>query len=194
MRGARQPPAHRYDHVVIATDAHAAAGLAARLGPSGARQFEDFRFAPIATAYLGWRARIELPAAAMLDEDRQAAEPGQWLFDRGRQAGLRIGAVVVSARDRLGDLDARALGAATAAQVCRQLRLPPPDGVRVLTEHRATWRCTAGRPRLAIDALADVAPGIWLAGDYLEDDYPATLESAIRCGRRVAERVDAALR
>ena len=194
MRGARRPPADRYDHVVIATDAHAAARLVAGLDPSCARRLEGFGFAPIATAYLGWRADVDLPAIAMLDEDRQAGEPGQWLFDRGRQGGIRLAAVVISARDRLGHLDAPALGAAVAAQVGRQFGLPPPDGIRVLTEHRATWRCTADRPRLAIEALAEVAPGVWLAGDYLEDDYPATLESAIRSGRRVADRIGAAIR
>ncbi len=193
MRGERQAPAQRYDHVVIATDAHAAEKLVGPLSTGHAALLGGFRYAPIATAYLGWRDDVALPPVAMLDEDRAAGSPGQWLFDRGRQAGLRIGAVVVSARDRLADLDASALGAATAAQVGRQCGLPPPDDVRVLTEHRATWRCTPDRPRLAVDALAGVAPGIWLAGDYLEADYPATLESAMRCGRHVAGRIDAML-
>ena len=193
LRGARRRDCAQYDHVVIATDAHAAASLARGLDPSSARRLEAFRFAPIATAWLAWRRHVALPEAIMLDEDREGGEPGQWLFDRGRQAGLRIAAVVVSARERLADLDADALGAACAAQASRQLGLPPADGVRVVTERRATWRCTADRPRLAIDALAGAAPGIWLAGDYLEADYPATLESAIRCGRRVAERIGARL-
>lgn len=188
-RGGREGARARYDHVVIATDAHAAARLAAGVDPAAAGRLEVYRFAPIATAYLAWRGNVPLPEAVMLDEDRSRGEPGQWLFDRGRQAGLRIAAVVVSARDRLADLDAVALGDACAGQACRQLGLPPPDGVRVLTEHRATWRCTPDRPRLAIDALAAAAPGVWLAGDYLETDYPATLESAVRSGRRVGERI-----
>lgn len=194
LRGSRQDPAHRYDHVVVATDAHAAARLVAPLDDACGQRLGEFGFTPIATAYLGWHEKLDLPPATMLDEDRDAREPGQWLFDRGRQADLTIGAVVISARDRLADLDSQALGAATAAQVRRQLGLPPPADVRILNEHRATWRCTAGRPRLAVDALAGVAPGMWLAGDYLEEDYPATLESAIRCGRRVAGRIDATLR
>lgn len=193
LRGHRLRGSARYEHVVIATDAHAAAKLATPLDPAVARRLEAFRFAPIATAWLAWRADVELPEAVMLDEDRPQGEAGQWLFDRGRQAGLRIAAVVVSARDRLAGLDANELGAACAAQVSRQLGLPPPDGVRVVTERRATWRCTADRPRLAIDALAAAAPGTWLAGDYLEEEYPATLESAIRCGRRVAGRIGALL-
>lgn len=193
MRGDRQGPARRYDQVIIATDAHAAAKLVGLLSPAHATLLDEFRFAPIATAYLGWRADVALPPVAMLDEDRAAGRPGQWLFDRGHHAGLRIGAVVISARDRFADLDAAALGAATVAQVRQQWGLPSPADVRVLTEHRATWRCTPGRPRLAIDALAGVAPGLWLAGDYLETDYPATLESAMRCGRRVADRIGALL-
>src|SRR5690606_40152672 len=102
-RRARQRPRRRgsayYDPVEIATDAHAAASLARGLDPSSARRLEAFRFAPIATAWLAWRTHVALPEAIMLDEDREGGEPGQWLFDRGRQAGLRIAAVVGSAPD-----------------------------------------------------------------------------------------------
>lgn len=182
-----------YAHVVIATSVPAAIPLVRALCPEEAARLAAFEFAPIATAYLAWRGDPDLPEVAMLRESPARGDPGQWFFDRGRQAGLRVGAVVISARERYPDLDSVALGTAAAAQVAHQLAVPPPDDVRVLTERRATWRCTPDRPRFAIDALARVAPGVWLAGDYLDPEYPATLESAVRSGQRVARRIDAAL-
>jgi squalene-associated FAD-dependent desaturase len=179
----------RYDHVVVATDAHAAAALLETANAGLAARLRGFAFAPIATVYLGWRAEVALPAVGMLDEDRGAGCPGQWLFDRGRHAGLRVGAVVVSARDRVDDLDNDALRAAVRKQVVAQLGLPEPVDSRTVSERRATWRCTPARPRVAIDAAAPECPGLWLAGDYLEADYPSTLESAVRSGRRVAAAI-----
>jgi len=46
----------------------------------------------------------------------------------------------------------------------------------VLTEKRATFRCTPAleRPPMAI------APGLLAAGDYVRGPYPATLEGAVR--------------
>ncbi len=50
---------------------------------------------------------------------------------------------------------------------------------QVVAEKRATYACTprrvqAGGPRFA--------PGIYLAGDYVDTEYPATLEAAVRSG------------
>lgn len=180
-----------YEQVVIATDACSAARLLAPLAPGPASRLDEFRYAPIATAYLGWRQDVRLPAVSMLAEDRENGQPAQWIFDRGRQAGLRLAGVVVSARDRLADLDNAQLAAAVSAQVAHQLQLPPPDDARVLSERRATWQCVPHRPRLACDALRAHAPGLWLAGDYLDPEYPATLEAAVRCGQDVAGRIHA---
>ena len=36
---------------------------------------------------------------------------------------------------------------------------------------------------------ATAAPGFVLAGDYTESEYPATLESAVRSGKRAAAAV-----
>ncbi|MDR0563623.1 MAG: FAD-dependent oxidoreductase, partial [Azoarcus sp.] len=32
-------------------------------------------------------------------------------------------------------------------------------------------------------------PGLWLVGDYIESEYPATLESAVRSGVRCAREI-----
>ncbi|MBL8446503.1 MAG: FAD-dependent oxidoreductase, partial [Zoogloeaceae bacterium] len=48
-----------------------------------------------------------------------------------------------------------------------------------ITEKRATFSC---RPGLQRPTHRTPIPGLWLAGDYVESDYPATLESAVRSG------------
>jgi len=48
-----------------------------------------------------------------------------------------------------------------------------------LSRRRATFAC---RPGLFRPGIRTPLPGLWLAGDYLDSDYPATLESAVRSG------------
>ena len=57
--------------------------------------------------------------------------------------------------------------------------LPAPlETIRVVTEQRATIRCTPAlkRPRMAVER------GLVAAGDHVEGPYPSTLEGAIRSG------------
>lgn len=186
---------HLARRVVLAVPAYVAAGLlsgSASTARQGAvlRELERFEYDGIATVYLAWPASpgIDLPAWQMLDERAGPQDWGQWLFDRGVQGGLRIAAVVVSARARLADVPPEALAAGIAAQAARQLRLPAPAHARTIVEKRATIRCTPARPRLTPDSLAACAgphepwQHVALAGDYAYPDYPATLESAVRSG------------
>ena len=68
----------------------------------------------------------------------------------------------------------------------RRLRPALPRCVwsQVVTEKRATYACTPRRPRPSGPRFA---PGIYLAGDYVDADFPATLEAAVRSGIAAAE-------
>jgi hypothetical protein len=111
-----------------------------------------------------------------------------WAFDRGRlcgQPGL-IG-VVIS-----GDGPHEALGQdALAAQIHSELadrwpRLPLPRWRRVIAEKRATFACVPGIVR---PSNRTEVPRLFLAGDYTESEYPATLEAAVRSGVAAARLV-----
>jgi monoamine oxidase len=51
--------------------------------------------------------------------------------------------------------------------------------MQVIAERRATYACIAG---LARPAPGKIAPRLWLAGDYTDPEFPATLEAATRSG------------
>jgi hypothetical protein len=56
------------------------------------------------------------------------------------------------------------------------------DLVSVRADKRATFRCTAGVGRPAMDIL----PGLRAAADYVAGPYPATLEAAVLAGEAAA--------
>jgi squalene-associated FAD-dependent desaturase len=184
--------------VVLAIPAPAQARLLRTLRAGSAahalaRRLDDFAHEPIATAYLAWpaQARPDLPAILMLAEDPEREAWGQWLFGRGEQQGLALGAVVISARGRV-EATADALAAAVGRQVEQQAGLPAPVAVRIITDKRATFACSPRRPRVGtrdVDGVYLDQPGLWLAGDHAWPEYPSTLESAVRSGLAAARAV-----
>ena len=194
--GLWQVGALRAPHVVLALPAHNAHRLLEDSGlQTAARALAGFEYEPIVTVYVVWpEGAVSLPPWQMLTEEAALHAHGQWLFDRGVQDGLHVGAVVISARGRqwlAGGAADTGLLAAVTAQLSRQLRLPPPVDARAIVDKRATFRSTLTRPRLEVDTLGSLESGLWLAGDHVWPDYPATLEAAVRSGRQVAARIAA---
>jgi hypothetical protein len=175
--------------IVLAVPPHQAARLlSGAAGPALLASLDAFEHEPIATVWLGWRDAVPLPDAVMLAERPEAAEHGQWLFGRNAPPGSGVrslAGVVVSAAGRASERPAE-LAAAIARQVAAQRRLPTPDHARAIVDKRATIRCSPGRPRVDVDALARDCPGIALAGDWVWHRYPATIESAVRAGDAAA--------
>jgi predicted NAD/FAD-dependent oxidoreductase len=183
-----------FDAVVLATPAWQAAALLQDQpgGAALAAQLAAFDYEPITTCYLQYppSLRLGLPFCALLD-DPAANAWGQFVFDRGQldpdNAGLL--AVVVSAAGDAAQLERAALAASIAAQLAQAFGRPElahPQWTKVITEKRATFACTPGLRR---PECATALPGLVLAGDYTASDYPATLESAVRSGRRAATAI-----
>lgn len=137
---------------------------------------------PITTVYLHYPPQVRLtqPMLGLL------SAPGQWLFDRRVAGEPGMMAVVISAGGSHMTLSKDALIQAVSAQLANHFPLwPPPRAGFVVREKRATFRCEVG-----IDARrpgnATPLPGLWLAGDFTDTGYPATLEGAVRSGVQCA--------
>lgn len=137
----------------------------------------------IVTCYLGYDAPVRLPRP-MVGLDGHLC---QWLFDRSaillpesKGPTPSVIAAVISASDPQQHMYREQLAAAAHAELQTITGpLPPPAWSQVITEKRATFAC---RPHLARPAAQTGLPGVFLAGDYVASDYPATLESAVRSG------------
>lgn len=180
----------RYQQVVLATAPYHATALLASTGRCErlVALIDGLDYEPIVTIYLAYPADVGLtgPLVGLPDG------PGQWGFDRARITGLpadhNLLSVVISARGPHEEWDRETLIVAIHAQLERLLhrRLPAPEWSQVITEKRATFAC---RPGLQRPTHRTPVPGLWLAGDYVDSEYPATLESAVRSGITCAQAV-----
>lgn len=175
-----------WPQAVIAAAPHHAAALLGSTGacPQLAAQLAALATEPITTAYLAFGPGVALPAPMIGFPDA----PAQWAFDRG-QCGAPEGliAAVISA-SRHSAKERKSLIPAILAQLEKALSrsLPSPHWTRIMTERRASIAC---RPGLERPGIATPLPGLWLAGDYIESEYPATLESAVRSGVLCAQKI-----
>lgn len=189
-------PPERFDAVVLATPAPVSATLLAPLPDAAelAGQLDALTHEPIATCYLQYPAgtRLDLPFYALLD-DPDANRWGQFVFDRAQLDPAQDGllAVVVSAAGEAANSPREQLAAAIAAQLAQDFGRPElaaPAWTQLITEKRATFSCTPGLVR---PGNITPLPGLVLAGDYTADDYPATLETAVRSGQAAATAIRA---
>ena len=181
----------QFDQVVIATDIRNCQRLLASVSNADTTStLPDYQFEAITTVYLQYPATVRLDRAFYALPDQAASQHyGQFVFDRGwldtQQAGLM--AVVISAPSTLPE--AETLAALVAQQLATQTGiqvLAQPLWHQVITEKRATWACTPGIRR---PSQATGISGLWIAGDYTDAAYPATLESAVRSGKQLASLI-----
>ncbi|MDR2260179.1 MAG: hydroxysqualene dehydroxylase HpnE [Azoarcus sp.] len=181
------PGEHLWPQVVIAAAPRHTAPLLASTGACAhlAARIAALPCEAITTIYLALGKGFTLPAPMI----GLIGGPAQWAFDRGQSGGPEgLIAAVISAHREHGTLSRDAQAAAALAQLERTLAraLPRPERTHVITEKRATFACRPGLPR---PGIATPLPRLWLAGDYIESEYPATLESAVRAGVNCARAI-----
>ncbi|WP_309269409.1 hydroxysqualene dehydroxylase HpnE [Azonexus sp.] len=138
---------------------------------------ENLEYQPIATVYLQYPPTIHLPFPLL----GLRGPYGQWVVDRGN--GLL--ACVLSGHGAWEEIDDDTL----AQRLAEELDLgTQPGWQQVIREKRATFSARPNLPR----PPTTLAPHLFLAGDHSWADYPATLEGAVRSGRRAARLVLAA--
>ena len=166
----------QFERVILAVGPHQVKAIAPELAV-------EFEYQPIYTCYLQYDARTRLPFPML----GLAQGLVQWVFDRGRLTGEKgLLAAVISAQGDHQQMTQEELAATCHREIAAALPgLPAPQWTRVIAEKRATIAARESLPRPAVETpLA----GVFLAGDYMDPEYPPTLEAAARSGVRAAER------
>jgi hydroxysqualene dehydroxylase len=168
---------HEFSAVILAVGPHQLKSLL----PQAALPYS---YQPIYTCYLQYaeKARLPFPMLGMADG------LVQWVFDRGALTGERGRlACVISAQGDHQQMTLDEVCEACHRELGRAFpKLGTPLWSRAIAEKRATITCAPGlaKPPVELD-------GYLLAGDYMDPDYPPTLEAAVRSGIRAAERAAA---
>lgn len=133
---------------------------------------------PICTVYLQYAKNTRL-SAPMLG---MSGTTSQWLFDRSEQTPGLI-AVVISSHGKHEKMAKDELIRLVCEEIHQCFPAMPKQAQQgfVTREKRATFACTVDIEKQRPQHQTDIA-GLWLAGDYVANNYPATLEGAIRNG------------
>ncbi|MBV9523912.1 MAG: FAD-dependent oxidoreductase, partial [Alphaproteobacteria bacterium] len=152
--------------------------IAARLLPGLVVPTE---FRAIVNAHYRWGAGRETPLVTGL-----VGGTAEWVF---RKPGIL--SVTVSAADPLVDTPAEALAPLLWHDVARALRLGEAavPACRIVKEKRATFAASPEQLRRRPPA-GTRWQNLFLAGDWTATGLPATIEGAIRAGRKAAALVD----
>lgn len=146
-------------------------------------------FRPITTAWIALTTPQEsllqhLPDWFVLNPPDQGPHLGQVVVKRNGAIG-----VVISAHG-IGDLDQAKQ--ALSEQLLNQLGIDCQENPQKwITEKHATWAATASAPIASLDESNGLTglPHIYRCADDCEPGYPATIESAVRSGKRTAETI-----
>lgn len=166
---------HNFSHVIIACAPHQLSKL---IIPS---LVDYFTYQPITTVYLQYAKSVNLPQVMT----GLVGSLSQWVFDKEKlsdQIGLI--AVIISAHAPF-DIRQEALAMRVVAELNSafpQLKNSNLLWHKVITEKRATFSCNAN---LARPKAMTILNNVYLVGDFtanghVQNDYPATIEGAVR--------------
>jgi len=167
------------DAIVVAVTPRESARLLGEPEPA----LED---SPIVSVHLWFdRPLLEQPLAALLGSD------AHWVFDRGALTGSRPDrgqylTVVSSGVPELLEVRGRELVERIAGQLTERLGDADLLWSRVSREPYAT---VALRPGVQRPGVVTARPNVVRAGSWTDTGWPATMESAIRSGRRAAQHI-----
>lgn len=146
---------------------------------STSKNIEQFKYEPIVTVYLKYDENPQL-SQSMIGLSNTIS---QWMFDRAsfcQQTGLI--SVVISTNGDHMTMDDDTLTQIVDDEISiifgNKLTLIKSFVIR---EKRATFACVTNINNIRPKNVTNVK-GLFLAGDYTNTDYPATLEGAVRSG------------
>ena len=175
-----------FSHIICALPPFRAHGFL--LGSSALAEVAEItgklEYQPIYTVYLQYPQSVRLPLP-MLGLDGGYT---QWLFDREALCNQRgLLAAVISATGRHQALTQNELALKVQQEIQENFGpLPEPEWRWVVAEKRATFACTVDMQR---PPQQTPLRNFYLAGDYTQGDYPATIEAAVTSGIKCADTI-----
>ena len=168
-----------FSSVILAVGPHQLKPFAPLAG-----EIPEYAWQPIYTCTLQYADHVKLPFPMLGFADGMV----QWALDHGALLGARGRiACVISAQGDHQQMTHDEIAATCHRELARALgALPEPLWSQVIAEKRATFACVPGVKRPGPETPT---PGLFLAGDYTDPEYPATLEAAVRSGVRAARCV-----
>lgn len=167
------------NNIVLATPAWVTAKLLTGTpAATMATNLAQLRYNAITTIYFYFAAPVNLPYQML----GLLAGPMQWVFDRKVTAQPNILSAIMT--DNTGQLEYAKAELIQAA--IKQLRqhfptLPALLETKVIREKRAAFLCTTEMQQLRPTNITSVK-NLFLAGDYTQTNYPATIEGAVKSG------------
>jgi uncharacterized protein with NAD-binding domain and iron-sulfur cluster len=153
------------------------------------RALRNFQFSPITSVHCWFdRPVMDVPHLTPLDVTTQ------WLFRRDDTEKNYIQAVVSASRE-LSALGKEAIRDKIVSEI-REILPAAKEAVlvhsRVVTERSATYSILPGVDDIRPSPTTPIG-NLFLAGDYVQTRWPATMEGAVRSGRLAAKAILAAV-
>ena len=176
--------------VIIATAPNASIKLLQSLNnisgiDSVINHLSQLTFQPICTVYL------QFPSTIKVERSMQGflGTTSQWLFDKSsiNQAGF-VSVIISSDGEHTGWENSQLIDKVSHELTQLYPDWPQPIDAFVIREKRATFTASVNINRIRPSNRTDMT-GIWLAGDFTNTHYPATLEGAVRSGLQCAETI-----
>ena len=176
--------------IIIATAPTAAIKLLSSLNMPASlnpllTQLQQFTYQPICTVYISY------PVAIDIERTMQGflGTTSQWLFHKSSGNDNRFISIIMSSQGEHITWS----NAVLIEKVLQELNQyypswPQPIDAFVIREKRATFTASVNINRIRPNNQTEI-PHLWLAGDYTNTQYPATLEGAVRSGLNCAKQL-----
>jgi len=177
-------------HIVIATAPIAAVKLLTELNTRYAlspliENLNQFSYQTICTVYL------QYPETIQCDRTMQGflGTTSQWIFDKNLTGQLGWVSIIISSQGPHIEMDNSELIRTVSDELASFYpHWPKPLTAFVIREKRATFTASVNINRIR-PTNKTALNNIWLAGDYTNTQYPATLEGAVRSGLQCAQQI-----
>lgn len=150
--------------------------------PELIQKLQSYKYQPITTLYLRYSQKIHLkkPLLGLINS------MAHWVFERVSIGQDNMISIVITGNGPHTDLSHHELIKKITDELATlDPLLKSPLAYKIICEKKAAFSCEVGIEALRLNNCLPL-PQLGFAGDYIENEFPATLEGAVRSGIKVA--------